>query len=380
MFRRIVYLVLVTVILGGLAGGIAYYSFAFKPKMLAEIIGKAPQPAEQISAQPVKTDSWQPQIIAVGTLTAVDGINVTPQVGGVVKEIGFESGGNVKQGSLLVKLDTQTDEADIRSTEAELANAQRELDRNLTLVKRGVVARSGVDSLRTQVATLTATAERLKAVIEQKSILAPWDGKLGLREVSVGSYVAPGQPLVWLQKLDPIYVDFAVTEADYGRVKMGQKLMVRFNAFPDQTFAGEIISTSGRMSDVSRLLTVRGRLPNGDGKLLPGMYANVTVNAGEPEQVLTVPQTAVLYSLYGDNAFVVVPAKKLNAQAKDDELAVERRFIKVGDVRDGQVRILEGLKPDEKVVSAGQNKIDQGSKVVINNDISLQVQDAAQQQ
>ncbi|MCX7349854.1 MAG: efflux RND transporter periplasmic adaptor subunit [Alphaproteobacteria bacterium] len=378
MIRRILYFLLVTVLLGGLAGAIAFYAFDFKPKMLATVILGAPRPPETISAEPARTDTWQPQITGIGTVTAFQGIDVTPQVGGLVTEINFESGQDVKKGDLLVKLDTGREEADIRSIQAELANNQTELARREGLVSKGVVAITELDSLKTKQRTLQATLDRRNAEIAQKFIYAPWDGRVGLRNIALGSFLAPGQKIVWLQKIDPVYVDFNVTEADYGRIKQGEKVTVTLNAYPGQSFTGKIVTTDARLSDTNRMIMVRAEMPNPDKKLVPGMYANVLVDVGAPEQVVTVPQTAVTYSLYGDNIFVVNATKVKDKDGKDvDELVVERRFVKAGPVRDGRVSIVSGIKDGDKVVTAGQNKIDQGSKVVIDNSIALKLQDTS---
>jgi membrane fusion protein, multidrug efflux system len=377
MIRRIIYFLLATIVFGGLAGGIAWYAFDFKPKFLAQVISGAPRPPVTVSAEKVTTNPWQSQIGGIGTLTAEEGIDVAPQVGGVVREIKFDSGQDVKKGQLLLVLDTDTEEADLRSFEAQLENAKTDLRRRQTLVQKGVAPRNDLDALRTQTETLSASIDRTKALIAQKSIYAPWDGRLGLREVSLGSYVAAGQKLVWLQKTDPIYVDFTVTEADLSKVQPTQTVTATFNAWPDDKFTGEIVTNSGRLSDASRLLTVRARIANPDHKLLPGMYANVLVTTGAPQQVMTVPQTAVLFSLYGDNVYVVVPASKVDPKAKPEDLAVERRFIKVGDIRDGRVQVLQGLEAGAQVVTSGQNKIDQGSKVTINNSVALKAPDSS---
>ncbi len=376
MIRRILYLFLVTLILGGLAGGIAWWAFNAKPKMLATIILGSPRPPETVSAEAARTDTWQPQIAGIGTLTAFEGIDVTPQLGGIVKEIKFESGQDVKKGDLLLKLDISTEEADLRSIAAQLANAETELQRKQALVAKGVSPRAEVDPLRAQRDTLQANMDRLRAVVAQKFIYAPWDGRVGLRAVSVGSYVAPGTRIVWLQKIDPVYADFQVTESDYGRIKDGLKVTATFYAYANETFSGEIITTDARMSEESRMITVRASIANPERKLVPGMYANVMVESGAPETVVTVPQTAVTFSLYGDNVFVVVPATKVDPKSKPEELAIERRFVKAGSVRDGRVEIVSGLAEGDKVVTAGQNKIDQGSKVVIDNSIALKLQDA----
>ncbi|MCB1432695.1 MAG: efflux RND transporter periplasmic adaptor subunit [Alphaproteobacteria bacterium] len=376
MIRRILYLLLVTILLGGLAGAIAFYAFDFKPKMIAGFIQNAPRPPETVSAEPARTEEWQPQVAAIGTLVASEGIDVTPQVGGIVEEIKFESGDTVKKGQLLVKLDITTEAADMRSIASQLANAETELARKEKLVSKGISPRAELDNLRTTKDTLQASMDRLRAIVAQKFIYAPWDGQVGLRSVSVGSYLAPGQKIVWLQKTDPIYADFKVTEADFGRIRDGLTVTTTYNAYPGETFSGKIVTTDARVSDESRMITVRAGIDNPEGKLVPGMYANVLVDSGTPETVVTVPETAVTYSLYGDNVFVVNPTKGKDKDGKEvDELVIERRFVKAGGVRDGRVQIVSGLAEGDKVVTAGHNKIDQGSKVVIDNSIALKLQD-----
>jgi RND family efflux transporter MFP subunit len=376
MIRRILYLLLSTVILGGLGSAIAFYAFDFKPKMLAEVILGAPVPPETVSAEAARTDTWQPQISGIGTLTAFQGIDITPQVGGIVTEVNFVSGEDVPKGKLLVKLDAQTEEADMRSILAELANTDMDLIRREALAAKGVVARTELDSLKTRKRVLEATLDRRRAEIAQKFIYAPWDGRVGLKDIALGSYLAPGQKIVWLQKIDPVYVDFTVPETDYGRIALGQKVTAIFNAYPGESFTGRIATTDARVSDTSRMITVRAEIANPDKKLVPGMYASVLIDAGATEQVITVPQTAVTFSLYGDNVFVVNTVKATDKDGKEiEERVIERRFVKTGPVREGRVAIESGLKPGDQVVTAGQNKIDQGSKVVIDNSIALKLRD-----
>jgi membrane fusion protein (multidrug efflux system) len=371
MLRRIIYFFLVTVIFGGLAAAIAWYAFDFKPKMIAGIIMSAPPPVETISADQAREDSWQPQILALGTLTAVNGIDVTPEVGGVVREIYFESGQKVKKGDKLVQLDTDMLDADLRNFEVQLANAQTELDRRQKIFDKGYAAKADLDTATVLRDRLQANIERTKAEIAQKSIYAPWDGTLGLRKISVGKYVAAGDALVWLQSVDPIYVDFTVTEVDFGRLKPDLPISATFTAYPNQKFSGEIATTDAKIDGSSRMITVRGTLANPGGQLVPGMYASVAVDAGAPQNVVTVAQTAVSYSLYGDSVFVLVPPKDKAGEGKEEVFDIERRFVKVGPMRDGRIQIVDGLKQGDRVVIAGQNKIDQGSKVRIDNSVAL---------
>ncbi len=371
MLRRIIYFLLVIIVLGGLGGLIAFYAFDFKPKMIAGFIAAAPKPVETVSAEEARQDRWEPLVAAIGTLNAVNGIEMAPQVGGVVKELNFDSGDLVKKGQKLLQLDTDTEEADLQNYKVQLANAQIELDRRQKVFDKGYVAKADLDTARTTRDQLQANVQRTEALIAQKSIYAPWDGRLGLRDVSVGKYIAPGQTVVWLQTVDPIYADFTVTESDFGRIKPGQKVIAKFSAYPNDSFNGEVTTTDARVSSSSRMITVRAKIENPDGRLVPGMYADVRVVVGEPQQVVTIPQTAVTYSLYGDSVFAVVKAKNPDPNAKEPELEIERRFIKLGMVRDGRVNVLDGVKPGEQVVIAGQNKIDQGSKVRIDNSIAL---------
>jgi membrane fusion protein (multidrug efflux system) len=371
MLRRIIYFLLVLIIFGGLGGAIAYYAFDFKPKMIAGFIKAAPKPVETVSAEQARQDQWEPQVSAIGTLTAVNGIEIAPQVGGVVREVLFESGDLVKKGQKLIQLDTDTEEADLQNFRVQLGNAQTEFDRREKVFKKGFASKADLDTARMLRDRLTADVQRTEALIAQKSIYAPWDGRLGLRDVSVGKYVAAGQNVVWMQSVDPIYADFTVTEADFGRIKVGQEVEARFSTYPGETFKGKVKTTDARVSQASRMITVRGEIENPEGRLVPGMYAEVIVTVGEAGPVVTIPQTAVTYSLYGDSVFAVVKAKNPDPNAKEPDLEIERRFIKLGTVRGGRVNVVEGVKPGDQVVIAGQNKIDQGSKVRIDNSIAL---------
>lgn len=370
MLRRIIYFALVLVLLGGLGGGIAFYAFQWKPQFLAQVISAAPKPAETVSAEAARADSWQPHVTAIGTLVAVNGIDITPEVGGVVREINFDSGQIVKKGDKLVQLDISTEEADLKNFEVQLSNAETDFNRISEVFKKGFSSKQELDNATSRRDQLRASVERTKAVIAQKSIFAPWNGRLGLRSISVGKYVAAGQPLIWLQSVDPIYADFTVTEADFGRIRQGQKVTATFNSWPGESFAGEVLTTDSKVSADSRMITVRASISNPDGRLVPGMYANVAVDVGEPEAVVTVPQTAITYTLYGDSVFVVV--EEANADAsKPKDLIVQRHFVKPGSMREGRVQILEGVKAGDQVVTVGQNKIDQGTKVKIDNSVAL---------
>jgi membrane fusion protein, multidrug efflux system len=371
MLRRIIYFLLVAVLLGGFGGLIAFYAFDFKPKFLQAVIMGAPKPTETVSAEPAREDKWQPQITAVGSLISVNGIDVTPQVAGIVKAIYFDSGLYVEKGAKLAELDTDTEMADLRNFEAQLTNAEATLERNKKIFAKGFLSQADLDTAQSQRDALSASIERVKALIAQKTIYAPWAGRLGFRKVDIGKYVAPGEPIVWIQSVDPVYADFPVPEEQFGLIKEGEKVEATLPAYPGQVYTGQIISTDAKMAEGSRAITVRAKIDNPDHKLLPGMYAAITVLTGDLEPVVTVPQTAVTYTLYGNSVFVVVPAKQPDPNVKEDQFEVERRFVKAGEVRDGRVRIAEGVKAGDQVVTTGQNKIQPGTKVRIDNSVAL---------
>jgi membrane fusion protein, multidrug efflux system len=248
-----------------------------------------------------------------------------------------------------------------------------------------VTSEANLDTARAKRDTAQAAVKRVEAVIAQKQIVAPFSGRLGIRKVEKGQYVSAGPALTSLQALDPIRVDFPMPEQSIGKLRIGQAISLTVDAFPGQVFKGEIQSLDARVAQDTRTLLVRGILPNKERKLLPGMFANVTVHAGEPTDVITVPRTAVTYSLYGDSVYVVkpAPAKEGQGQAQaqgggaqaqeaqqkpaEPALIADRRFVKTGAVREDRVAILSGLQVGEQVVTTGQIKLNPGASIRIDN-------------
>lgn len=370
-----------TVLIFGLFGGIYAWQFNILPELIRAGVASAPPPTETVSAETVKVEQWPSYVRAIGTVVAVNGVDISPQVGGIVREVRFESGQEVGKGDVLIEITSETERADLTSLQATLKNATRDLDRKDELARKGFGAKADRDSsLAKRDETLAAIA-KTEALIAQKTIYAPFAGRLGMRRVDVGQYVGPGTPIVWLQTVDPVYVDFPVPEQDYGRLRVGQRVDATLDAYPDQSFAGKIASIDAKVAADSRTVTVRASFPNAERKLVPGMFANVAVTVGEPADVLTLPRTAITYSLYGDSVFVVGPVKSDPAKtepAKSSEPAepakmVERRFVKVGEARDGRVVVASGLKPGEVVVTTGQLKLRPGTPVRIDNTVALEV-------
>ena len=371
--RRPVVFVLVLAVFAVLIGGLSYFQFVAKPVMLKTILAKAfaPKPTS-VSVEPARVEAWPPILTEIGTLRAFQGVTIAPQVAGVVTGIHFESGDNVKEGALLVGIDDSVEQADLANGVAQLKNANLAFDRQKTLVSGGNTPQSSVDSAIAARDSAAAAVDRTRAIIAQKAIRAPFPGRLGLRTVDIGQFVAVGTALTTLQRLDPIFADFTAPEGDLARLAVGQPVSIAVDAYPGQNFAGKITAIDARISAESRNVTVRAQFDNPDVRLLPGMFANVAVTTGAPIKVLTLPRTAAIYSLYGDNVFVVKPAPP-SADAPNDKpgLVVERRFVHFGPTQGERIAVDSGLNEGESVVTAGQIKLQNNSPVVIDANEAL---------
>jgi membrane fusion protein (multidrug efflux system) len=372
--KRAAVITIVLLLLAALIGGLAYFQFVLKPEMVRSALTAAPPPPATVSAEPAKSAAWTPFLQAIGTFRAIQGIDVAPQLDGVVAAIHFDSGQDVDAGTLLVELDDSIEQADLKANIAELKKNELDLERQRQLLSREVTPKTNYDAALAQRDVAAAAVERTKAAITKKKILAPFRGRLGLRIADLGQYVSAGTPLVPLQQLDPIYVDFPIPEHDFGKLRPGQVTEVRVDAYPDAVFRGKISSIDARVATETRAVKVRAEIENPDRRLVPGMFANVNVLVGQPQQVVTLPRTAVTYSLYGDSVYVVQPAAapttgQPEAAAGNDggELIAERRFVRVGDTRDDRVAIVEGVKAGEMVVTSGQIKLQPKTRVVIDN-------------
>ena len=380
------------VIVGLFLGGVGYFNLVFKPKMIGEFISKMVPPPATVTAEAAKNERWTDRVRAIGTLMAIEGVDVAPQVGGIVTDYFFDSGHDVKKGDKLVKLDTSVEEADLADNKATLTQAILDFDRQVNLVKKGAVSQAVLDQTIAKRDSAAAAVQKMEATIAQKNITAPFAGRLGLRHVERGQYVSPGQALVWLQSLDPIWVDFPVAEAAVGKFATGSQIELAADAFPGEMFKGGIEAFDAKLNQDARMLMIRARVPNPDRKLLPGMFANVAVLAGGAKDYVTVPRTAVTYGLYGDSVWVVIEGKPepqvapppmaqaepvASAVAADatptgaipaePKLTVERRFVRVGPSEGDRVAIVEGVKAGEQVVTSGQLKLQPGATIKVDN-------------
>jgi membrane fusion protein (multidrug efflux system) len=383
------------IIVGLFLGGIGYFNLVFKPKMIGEFMAKMVPPPATVTAEAAKTETWVDRVRAIGTTVAIEGVDVAPQVGGIVTDYFFDSGQDVEKGTKLVKLDTSVEEADLADHKATLVQANLDFERQSKLVKTSAVSVATLDATVAKRDSAAAAVKKVEAVIAQKNITAPFAGRLGLRHVERGQYVSPGQALVWLQALDPIWVDFPVPEGSVGKFSIGSAIELTSDAFPGQTFKGKVEAFDAKLGAETRTLMVRARVPNPERKLLPGMFANVAVLASGAEKYVTIPRTAVTYSLYGDSVWVVKegalePAKPTpvasnepvtSAAAADaaptgaipatPELVVERRFVRIGPTEGDRIAIVEGVKDGDQVVTSGQLKLHQGVKIKVDNSGAL---------
>jgi membrane fusion protein (multidrug efflux system) len=364
-----------TVILTVLIGGLAYFQLVFKPAMIKGFLSKQVPPPATITAEPARSADWVEELPAIGTLIASQGVEIASQVSGIATALGFESGQDVEKGHKLVQLDIAVEEADLASAEATLREADVAYKRQTDLLTKSVTSEATVDTARAKRDTAVAAVNRIKALIAQKSILAPFAGRLGIRKVEIGQYVSPGLALVSLQALDPIWVDFPMPEQNIGKLAIDQVIELGVDAFPGEVFKGKITSLDARVAQDTRTLLVRGALANPDRKLLPGMFANVGVLAGAPATVVTVPRTAITYSLYGDSVYVATPLEGAGPVPEnpppDAVFKVERRFVKTGQARGTLVAVSNGLKPGEMIVTSGQIKLNNGGHVKIDNSQAL---------
>lgn len=309
---------------------------------------------------------WQREFHSVGSLVAVEGVTVSNELAGTIEKIEFESGDPVKQGDLLVQFNIAPDQAQLRGAEAAATLARIDLDRAKDLRAQGTNAQSDLDVAEAQYQQATASVDNLKATIAKKVITAPFSGRLGIRQVNIGQFLAVGTPIVTLQALDPLYVNFALPQQEVTGLSVGQKVQVSVDAYPGAVFTGTVSALNAKVDDATRNLTIQATLPNADGRLTPGMFASVDVLQSKEERFITLPQSAIVYNPYGNAVYVV-------EQGKDDQgapvLLARQRFVQLGETRGDQVAVLKGVQVGDEIVTSGQLKLRNGAAVAINNSV-----------
>jgi len=359
--RMIIMLLAVGIVLGGVFG-----FQAFKARMIAQFMA-GNIPVMTVAAVPAPVSEWRGNLRAVGTLRAIQGADLAAEVGGVVEAIHFESGRDVEAGELLVTMRNAEDLAQLRALESTAALARLTAGRSREAVKTSAVSQARVDQDEAALKNAEAQLAQQRALVEKKTIRAPFAGRVGIRRVDVGQFVSPGTIIVTLQSVNDIYIDFYLPQQQLSQVEVGKPVSVTADTYPGETFTGEVIAISPRVDAASRNIEVRALLKNPDNKLLSGMFASVTLEVGEPQQFVTLPQTAITYNPYGNTVYVVSEDGK-TADGKP-KLVARQSFVTVGDTRGDQVAVTSGITEGTTVVVAGQVKLQNGMQVLINNEV-----------
>nr|WP_123150312.1 efflux RND transporter periplasmic adaptor subunit [Mesorhizobium delmotii] len=404
--RFIIAFILLVLVCGGIVG-----FNLFRDNAMQQFFATMKPPAATVSTTIVKPTEWTPGVEAIGTVSAVRGVDLTVETAGIVKDILFHANQKVEANAALLQLDDAAERADLDATKAQAALDQTALTRALELQKRDVGSESTLDTARAAALASASRVNRLQAVLEQKLLTAPFSGTVGIPRIDLGQYLSPGTSVVTLQDLETMRADFSVPEQQLPLLKIGQKVRLGVGD-GELPFAGTIRGIDPKIDPTSRLVTVRAEVANPEGKLTPGQFVQVRVELPEENNVLTVPQTALTSSLYGDFVFVVRPAKPADngaapaAPAKPEEkpatdtaksaaearaakpeeepaatpaeptaeeqkpqLVLAQVFVKPGRRNAGLVEILEGIAPGDEVVTAGQNRLSNGMSVAVDNTI-----------
>jgi multidrug efflux system membrane fusion protein len=364
--RMVRWFIIVGLLLALLAGGLVGFN-AFRSKMIAQFFANNKPPPSSVSVAAAKSEVIPNLLIAVGDLAAVHQVNVTSDVNGRVTDILFEAGSSVKAGAPLLQLFDAPDQGDLASFKAQATGAQMALDRAKQLAARQFGPQSTVDAAQATFDQAEAGIAKTQAIISQKLVRAPFDGELGVRHVEVGQYLTAGTQIVSLTDLSVLYANFTVTEKDSAQLKVGQTVRVVVDAYPGRTFEGKITTIEPQISTDTRNIHVQATIQNPDHILKPGMFTTTTVMLPDKPPVVTVPETAVDYTLYGDSVFLITEKKEDDGKAS---LTAVRTFVQAGNRINGRAEILKGLKADDRVVAVGQLKLQSGAAVTISADPS----------
>lgn len=369
--RMIIMLVLVGLVFGGVFG-----MKEFGRRAMVSFLEQMPTPPATVAASEVGTMRWNSRLRSVGSLVAENGTNVTNEAPGIVTTLHFQSGDTVEEGDLLLELDSDTEAAQLARLEAESELAELTRKRRERLFELNSLSKADLDEAVSQANVARAAVKAQRALLEQKRIRAPFSGKLGIRRVSIGQFVDAGTPMVALESVDPMEVDFSLPEGELPKVSPGQGVKVRVDGFPEEVFEGEILALESRVDSNTRNLDVRARLPNADGRLRPGQFARVEIDLPGQREVIVVPRTAVKYNSYGSSVFIVQqdpdkgpPPENPNPNMPPHtDLMVKQRFVELGEARGDFVEVVKGLEGGEKIATTGLLKLRNEMPVIINNE------------
>jgi membrane fusion protein (multidrug efflux system) len=353
MLKRLLLVLLLLVAIFGLVFGWKYHQIE------QSMASRQPPPPAVVAVTEVREETWPAYLSAVGSLVAVAGIDVTNEVPGKVSALKFESGAVVKEGQLLIELDATADLAELEGLLAAQRLAKIKYQRLAELLPKMSASKADFDEAKALLDVAESAAEAKRAVIAKKQVRAPFSGRLGIRKVDLGQYLAPGSPIVPLEALEPIYADFSLPERHLATLAPGQQVSVAVQAYPGETFEGRITALNPGIEKGTRTVSVRAALANPQERLRPGMFAEVRVLLTTDTRLLTLPDTAITYAPYGDSVFIVVQGEQ--------GLTVQRRQVETGESRQGRVAVLSGLAAGDRVVSAGQVKLRNGMPVTLDD-------------
>lgn len=359
-------MLIMLLIVGLLFGGIFGFQ-VFKALKIKEFMASNQPPPVAVTAMKAEFQPWQPRLNAVGDLRAVRGVDVSSEVAGMVRSLHFKSGDEAKADQLLVQLNADSDIAQLHALEAAAELARTTYERDKAQFTARAVSKAALDADAADLKSKRAQVAQQAALVEKKSIRTPFAGRLGISMVSPGQYLNAGTKIVTLQSLDPILVDFYLPQQQLSRITVGQAVSITTDTYPGQTYTGKITAMNPLVDSETRNLQIEAAIDNSQHKLLPGMYASISVEAGNVERYLTLPQTAVTFNPYGESIYIVEQGGK-GAEGKPT-LIVKQNFVTVGDTRGDQIAILDGIKEGDMVVTSGQLKLKNGSLVIVNNKV-----------
>jgi len=362
--RTVRWFFIVGTVLAALVAGLGFFKFVFLPNLFKEIFSKPPPPTT-VNVAAAKSEIIPNLLAAVGDLAAVHQVNVTSDLNGRITEIMFTAGATVKEGTPLVQLFDGPEQADLLSFKAQATMAQLSLERAKQLASRQFGPQATVDQAQSSFDQANAGIAKTQAIISQKQVRAPFDGELGVRKVEVGQYLTAGTQIVSLTDLSQLYANFTVTEKDSGALKVGQIVRIAVDAYPGRKFEGKITTIEPQIATDTRNIRVQATIANPERILKPGMFATTTVVLPDKPPVITIPETAVDYTLYGDSVYLLTEKKEDDGKTS---LTAVRTFVQTGNRIDGRAEILKGLKPGDRVVAVGQLKLQSGAAVTVSAD------------
>ncbi len=356
---------LIAIVLLALVGGGLVWFNLFRDKAIQDFFANMPVQTIAVSTVEAEPDIWTPSISAIGTVGANRGVELTVETTGIVKDVNFDANQVIEAGIVLVQLDDVVQQADLAAAKLQADLDRQALERAQELQQRGVGSTVALQAAEAAASVSAAQVEKLEAIVQQKQLRAPFGGTLGIPRVELGQYISPGTAVVTLQDLETMRVDFTVPEQQLGLLKMGQSLRLNLDGI-EGGFEGAITGIDPRVDPASRLVSVRASITNPEGRLTPGQFARIVVALPEEDGVIALPQTAVVASLYGDHVYVVTTT----GEGEEAKSEVRQKFVKVGR-RSGQlVEIVEGVAAGDQVVTAGQNRLSNGTPVKIDNTVN----------